>query len=948
MTSLRRLSSKHTRLKGCLNDAASPATARLLPPRVLGVLPAVILVAFILLLRQCSQPGSFQNALQTQDTVVHTLVKRGHHLNATIPGGISHDVPSYIPYHNLYIKLPPWLGISLLVLWLCFLFSFLGIVASDFFCPNLSTLASRLGLPEDVAGATMVGWANGAPDLFSTFASLKAGSGSLAIGELIGAASFICCVVAGSMVLVKPFKVKKFHFFRDVGFFTLAVAFSIIILRDGRIVAWESRAMIGLYVAYVVLVAAGSWIRRRQWRKKERERLIRDAWNENVTEVPPYRETDPEDAPAYLDESMSSQQRQESRTRNGLPPLTIPSLRLPPSIQSPSLQAGSEARHDYFSASPAPMSGSTSTSRQGTPLHSPLLVPLLSPAVSTGVGQSSGRKRSTTLSGQATPTGHGHKHSHGRSASHHHIHTGGVPHLQGRMSFLGAIEFRDVVNSLQAESSAQKHLAAFEAPQARPSKTDRMHSYHVPLPDTEPELGLGMARNPSSNTMRKADTRQRARSRSPHAAADVPDEHGHTRSFPDACFDDPWRGAEALPPSIQVSQPSSSNIAALKSPEWGNGLGDRDSQPDDDASPGDSDITARPGDASSPKAQKGAMGRFPSKALHVLGLGASADNGTTPPPKAQRVLGLDASDGAISSRPAVSRATRFFAVLRAMIYAIFPTLHNFRSKSFLAMLTSLISVPAVLLLNLTLPVVDESGQSEEDEQVFLEELEKDRLEAEPEGQIRLDLDAEEAGETVAYNDHGSRDVPSRRSTASTDLENDSRNFEDAIQDRLDGMEEEQHERDVRRAVAVAHELHSPVATAHHHTLKEHHHRGSSRSTHRHAHDKHASYSRSSSRASLLVPYNEEDGHLAPPGGHSGADTPTLSQPNDITTGAAAVPALVHLHSQEDSLDPSNLLGTSGKYTVDPADLTHYLTVLQCLLAPPFAVAALLGKAIPFR
>lgn len=37
-----------------------------------------------------------------------------------------------------------------MILWLMFLFAFVGITASDFFCPNLSTIASRLGMSESV------------------------------------------------------------------------------------------------------------------------------------------------------------------------------------------------------------------------------------------------------------------------------------------------------------------------------------------------------------------------------------------------------------------------------------------------------------------------------------------------------------------------------------------------------------------------------------------------------------------------------------------------------------------------------------------------------------------------------------------------------------------------------------------------------------------------------
>ncbi|GJN87171.1 hypothetical protein Rhopal_000116-T1 [Rhodotorula paludigena] len=85
---------------------------------------------------------------------------------------------------------------ALMVVWLTFLFAFVGICASEFFCPNLSHIASRLGLSESVAGVTFLAFSNGSPDVFSTFAALRSGSGSLAIGELIGAASFIVSVVA--------------------------------------------------------------------------------------------------------------------------------------------------------------------------------------------------------------------------------------------------------------------------------------------------------------------------------------------------------------------------------------------------------------------------------------------------------------------------------------------------------------------------------------------------------------------------------------------------------------------------------------------------------------------------------------------------------------------------------------------------------------------------------
>lgn len=98
-----------------------------------------------------------------------------------------------LPYEDWYLSAPPilrpFVALGILIL-LAFLFSFIGISASDFFCPNLSTIASYLGLSESTAGVTFLAFGNGSPDVFSTFAALNNDSFGLAIGELIGAASF--------------------------------------------------------------------------------------------------------------------------------------------------------------------------------------------------------------------------------------------------------------------------------------------------------------------------------------------------------------------------------------------------------------------------------------------------------------------------------------------------------------------------------------------------------------------------------------------------------------------------------------------------------------------------------------------------------------------------------------------------------------------------------------
>jgi solute carrier family 24 (sodium/potassium/calcium exchanger), member 6 len=177
-----------------------------------------------------------------------------------------------------------------LLTWLVFLFSTLGISASDFFTPNLATIAQLLGLDENVAGVTFLALGNGSPDVFSTFSAMRANSGGLAVGELLGAATFIVSCVVGSMCIIKPFKVNRGHFLRDVGFFTLAVALLVGILSDHRIHAWEAGLLVGVYIVYVFVVIISSWWDGRQERKRHIENLIRSEYAPADIATQPYFE----------------------------------------------------------------------------------------------------------------------------------------------------------------------------------------------------------------------------------------------------------------------------------------------------------------------------------------------------------------------------------------------------------------------------------------------------------------------------------------------------------------------------------------------------------------------------------------------------------------------------------------------------------------------------------
>lgn len=184
------------------------------------------------------------------------------------------DDAGLIPYLQLYYcgfgNAKP-VAFIILVLWLALLFTTIGIAASDFFSVNLSTIATVLGLSESLAGVTFLAFGNGSPDVFSTFAAMGSNSASMAMGELIGAACFITGVVAGSMALVREFRVDKKTYARDICFFIVAVAFTMVFLADGHLRFWECCIMIAYYVVYVITVVGQHWYTTRRRRRLRRE-----------------------------------------------------------------------------------------------------------------------------------------------------------------------------------------------------------------------------------------------------------------------------------------------------------------------------------------------------------------------------------------------------------------------------------------------------------------------------------------------------------------------------------------------------------------------------------------------------------------------------------------------------------------------------------------------------
>ncbi|EXJ75700.1 uncharacterized protein A1O5_00207 [Cladophialophora psammophila CBS 110553] len=249
---------------------------------------------------------------------------------------------SYLQLYYCSLPDAQALAFLFLVLWVSLLFSTIGIAASDFLCVNLSTIANILGMSESLTGVTFLAFGNGSPDVFSTFAAMRSNSGSLAVGELVGAASFITAVVAGSMALVAPFQVAKKSFIRDVGFFAVSASFSLVFLADGSLRLWESITMIAYYVFYVFFVVVWHW-----WLTRRRKRRLAETAARLHHHIPESQELE-------VPEIEEDEEARPATERTGLlrepSTETIPTLRTPgtPAWKVEDLDEDDEARDRYL------------------------------------------------------------------------------------------------------------------------------------------------------------------------------------------------------------------------------------------------------------------------------------------------------------------------------------------------------------------------------------------------------------------------------------------------------------------------------------------------------------------------------------------------------------------------------------------------------------------------
>lgn len=133
----------------------------------------------------------------------------------------------------------------------------LAIITEEFFIISLDEISSRMKLPSDVAGASLMAMGSSAPELFIALIALYRGGvhSDVGIGTIVGSAVFNILVITGmSAVVAGTLEMNPMAIGRDIIFYLGSVAILLYVFWNGEIELWEAGLMMVAYFGYLALL----------------------------------------------------------------------------------------------------------------------------------------------------------------------------------------------------------------------------------------------------------------------------------------------------------------------------------------------------------------------------------------------------------------------------------------------------------------------------------------------------------------------------------------------------------------------------------------------------------------------------------------------------------------------------------------------------------------------
>ncbi|KFO97828.1 Sodium/potassium/calcium exchanger 1 [Calypte anna] len=150
-----------------------------------------------------------------------------------------------------------------------YVFVALAIVCDEYFVPALGVITEKLGISEDVAGATFMAAGGSAPELFTSLIGVFISHSNVGIGTIVGSAVFNILFVIGTCALFSReiLHLTWWPLFRDISFYIVDLLMLILFFLDSVIDWWESLLLLTAYATYVFTMKHN--VSLEQWVKQE-------------------------------------------------------------------------------------------------------------------------------------------------------------------------------------------------------------------------------------------------------------------------------------------------------------------------------------------------------------------------------------------------------------------------------------------------------------------------------------------------------------------------------------------------------------------------------------------------------------------------------------------------------------------------------------------------------
>ncbi|KAM3877437.1 sodium/potassium/calcium exchanger 5 [Diretmus argenteus] len=131
-----------------------------------------------------------------------------------------------------------------------------AIVCDDYFLPSLEVISERLGLSQDVAGATFMAAGSSAPELVTAFLGVFVTKGDIGVSTIVGSAVYNLlgiCAACGLLTSVAS-RLSCWPLFRDCLAYGISVSAVIAIISDNKVYWYDAACLLLVYGVYIVVL----------------------------------------------------------------------------------------------------------------------------------------------------------------------------------------------------------------------------------------------------------------------------------------------------------------------------------------------------------------------------------------------------------------------------------------------------------------------------------------------------------------------------------------------------------------------------------------------------------------------------------------------------------------------------------------------------------------------